>query len=107
MRENGIEIDSRTKRPEFWTTWPDEQKRIWLRGRAQRAGVPVDELEEIIVDVIKSCGPELRQLRRDIPGEVAAAIRELKKTNSTRKTISGKSTCSGRCENCRPKCWET
>jgi hypothetical protein len=110
MRENGIEIDTRTGRPEFWNWWNNETKKAYLRGKAKRAGVDVDALEEIIHDVIKSLGPDLRHLRYDIAAEIQKAIRELKASQARAKAYKPyveKQTCSGRCEGCKPKCWET
>jgi hypothetical protein len=105
MRESyGIEVDSRTGKPEFFSRWSPELQKIYLRGKAKRGGADVDLLDEIIHDVIKNIGPKLARFSVDLPALIAAAIRELK----TRQKSSGpKQTCSGRCDDCRPKCWET
>lgn len=74
-----VRVDPSTGRPFFWRKWSDEQRRLYLRRRAQRAGLDIEGVEKLIREVIEHITPDLRRMfKTDIPYRINEAIRELR-----------------------------
>lgn len=93
----GIRHDPATGQPYFWKKWTPEQRRLYLRGRAVRAGIDVSMLEEIIREAIEALGPDLRRFKVDLPTRINEAIRELKaqRARGLFKTAKAGQGCGG------------
>jgi len=69
--------------PKNYTEEQRKFKNLSLRRRVQKAGWDVNLIDEIIADVIKTIGPDLRRcFSVDLPAKINAAIAELKSQKS-------------------------